>query len=135
MTPKIYGFTSRNGYRCVDVLLHDMATTESIYWSDRKNSYVLTEPMDGEDQLTLPDGQAVRLVSVNGIGEVRWEAMSYQLSGILERAPTPGSDAHEVWCAARHLKLPYGGKELWCGAGSRWRSSSRSRPRTMRRPS
>jgi hypothetical protein len=116
LSARVYGFVSRNGYRCVDVLLNSMNTTENVFWSPRANSYVLCEPGMQSAKLGdvphLPDGTAVDLVSVNGIGEVRWQAMGWQLESMLERPPYPGSDGEEILAAARHFGLSYKGKKL-----------------------
>ena len=113
---KVFGFTTRDGgYRCVDVRLYHMNTDEDVFWSKRKNSYVLVEvplPSGSRPTLTMPEGRVVRLVSINGIGEVRWEAMDYQLRSLTESTPTPGCDSEEILLAARHFKLSYDGKVL-----------------------
>lgn len=48
--------------------------TPGVFWSSTHNSYVLARPLRGavKDGWLTPDGQRVQLVSINGIGEVRW---------------------------------------------------------------
>lgn len=75
---KIHGW---NGHK-VDCKLHEVRTTEDIYWSERSNSYVLAKPEGkadgwGSEQTWLtPNGQKCWLLSINGGGEVRWSVLS-----------------------------------------------------------
>lgn len=64
--------------RHVDVTLREIRTTPDIFWSERCNSYVLTEP-GTHPRFKLPDGTPVRLVSINGIGEIRWDVERWGL--------------------------------------------------------
>lgn len=119
--PKIHGYTMRVGsyhsngqpnenapkYKCVDVLLTSMRTNEDVFWSKRGNSYVLVVgPMES---LHMPDGTPVQLLSVNGIGEVRWpvwlsrieDALKYEKEGRLD----PTWDSAEQLEAARHFGI------------------------------
>lgn len=43
--------------------LRHMRSTPAVYWSPTANSYVIVERPDG----------TYRIVSINGIGEIRWE--------------------------------------------------------------
>lgn len=111
----------------VDVSLYDMNTKPDIFWSPRKfriengrqepaggcNSYVLveeTDPAPGINEL-LFEGKRVRLYSINGAGEVRWEVfarelrngMAYEREGKLD----PHWDCAEFLLAARHFNLKW----------------------------
>lgn len=112
--PKIHGYTVRKGsfhgggdegYKCVDVLLSSMRSTEDIFWSRRSNSYVLVEGGD----FHLTDGRTAQLLSVNGIGEVRWPVWVSQIKQAVEMEAEgklkPDYDSFEQLEAARHFGL------------------------------
>ncbi len=49
-------------------------TYQDVYWtSGIYASYVLVEAGDVSCYWLTPDGQKVRLISINGLGEIRWE--------------------------------------------------------------
>ena len=114
---KIHGFKEPSFYvgRQVDVELHSMTTTEDVFWSHRSNSYVLAEaPVlerkeHVEQVLWTEEGKAVQLLSVNGIGEVRWPVWPYHLEAgqRAEKAGwiKPDHDIYEYLQAARHFGL------------------------------
>jgi hypothetical protein len=67
------------GDKGVDVKLHDMSSTANIVWV-RGNSYVrVAVPVDATEydrqyKLHRNDyGEEYYIISVNGIGEIRWE--------------------------------------------------------------
>lgn len=74
----IYGWKDH----LVNIKLTEVRTTEKVFWSERSNSYVLAEPEGradgwGSEQVWLtPDGRKCWLLSINGIGEVRWSVLS-----------------------------------------------------------
>lgn len=65
----------------VDIRLQHSRNTETTFWSPQYNSYVLREVKEEDINpgylnpgaiWKLPDGRRVFLLSINGIGEVRW---------------------------------------------------------------
>lgn len=79
----------------VDVALVSMTNPgpDVVFWSKRANSYVLVEGngaapgmRDGSDGRWLLGGTRVHLVSINGIGEIRWEVEPGMLVGAGEEA-------------------------------------------------
>ena len=58
----------------VNVKLTEMRTTKDVVWV-RGNSFVVVENKE-RGPFVLPNGDRVDLVSVNGIGEVRWPVWS-----------------------------------------------------------
>lgn len=101
----------------VDVVLLNHETTKDIYWSPRKfredghpggglNSYVLIE---GGHYAFPYHGMFVRLVCVNGAGEIRWDvpkreiqvAQDHLKAGTLKE----GWDMFEMYHAAKHFGL------------------------------
>jgi hypothetical protein len=66
MKPEVFEF---GGYG-VNVKLTVMETSKDIVWV-RGNSFVLVD--SPEQGSFLLDGQRVELVSINGIGEIRWK--------------------------------------------------------------
>jgi hypothetical protein len=51
--------------------LQNSITTDSIFWSETGNSFVLVADLAGP--WVAPCGEVVGLFSINGIGEIRWE--------------------------------------------------------------
>lgn len=43
---------------------------EGVYWDEKGNSYILVKDPVGDYR--TPEGEQVSMVSINGIGEVRW---------------------------------------------------------------
>jgi hypothetical protein len=60
----------------VDVKLHSKTVPSDVYWDAVANSYVLVE--DKEGLWATQDGKRVSIVSVNGIGEIRWHLREYE---------------------------------------------------------
>lgn len=119
----------------VDCTLRNMDTTRDIFWSLRKNSYVLAEIKkdsmwanrpahdDTADRYFWrgPDGGHVQLLSINGAGEVRWDVTKDRIEADAQRENEPwwndGLDGAEQLAAARHFGLiePKAGKSPeWC---------------------
>lgn len=104
MTPtaKIYGWVEDPRFgNHVDVKLSHTQSTADVYWSPRGNSYVLAENV-------LTPGEPL-LVSVNGLGEVRWTIDPHTLQRAVHDEHEPWfnatGDAAEALAAARHLGL------------------------------
>jgi hypothetical protein len=119
--PAIFGWKDTQHGARVDVTLRDMNTTNDIYWSRSKNSYVLAEVRADSPWLTHPkcadyyfqrDGRWFCLVSINGCGEVRWSVTADRLAqdeDYEEVCEAEGRDHHgdgvEQLAAARHFNL------------------------------
>lgn len=90
--------------------MHDPGP-DTVYWSAGANSYVLVEPTEnglrqrGKDVFTLPDGRPVALMSINGIGECRWEVDVWQIRHALEKPTYTNSEIEEGLAACRHFGL------------------------------
>ncbi len=59
----------------VDKALHFFGNTSTVFWTERHNSYVICPDTKGRRPSRLwhpATQQRVVLVSINGIGEVRW---------------------------------------------------------------
>lgn len=57
----------------VDVKLASRNDPADVYWSEGYNSFVLVHPhIEDSGNWFTPDGQRCDLVSINGIGEIRW---------------------------------------------------------------
>ena len=70
--------TFQYGRHGVDVGLTSMRTTPDIFWSDRGNSFVTVRPEpDMRGEWIQPDGSRVDLLSINGMGEVRWQVFTW----------------------------------------------------------
>lgn len=102
VTARVHGWIEdpRFGNR-VDVGLTHARTTADVFWSARGNSYVLaSNPQDAAHPL---------LISVNGLGEVRWTLGVPELQRALrnERESwfNPRGDDAEALAAARHFGL------------------------------
>lgn len=100
----------------VDCSLWHTDTTPDVFWSERKNSYVLAEAMNpeewGEDWLKhscwLIDGKWVQLLSINGGGEVRWDASRRRVEDSIKdegESWFPRCEDFELLAAARHFAL------------------------------
>jgi hypothetical protein len=62
------------GGKRVAVRLHVAANTSDVFWSARSCSYVVNDNPTG--QWSTPDGTPCDLLSINGIGEIRWAVSS-----------------------------------------------------------
>lgn len=91
----------------VNVKLTEMRDSDDVVWV-RGNSFVVVDnPKTGD--FKLPNGQRVDLVSINGIGEIRWDvwhnditkAMEYEAKGELKA----DWDCAMHLIAARHFGL------------------------------
>lgn len=60
---------SKYGGNGVDIRLTSVANTSQVFWSHKHNSYVIVEDEKGEWSYY---GKRVALLSINGIGEIRW---------------------------------------------------------------
>lgn len=90
--------------------LYDMRTTEDIFWSPSWNhpgetygggcnSYVLLKPpADHAAQHYLQlEGQAVILMSINGLGEHRWDVPVYQVQHAVARIAANPTVLDQPW--------------------------------------
>ncbi len=89
----------------VDVKLHSRHDPP-IFWSERSNSYVLAADPRGDFTVK---GKPVSLFSVNGIGEIRWQATRRDVESALnmerEGRLKPDWDVYEYLAAAKHYGL------------------------------
>ncbi len=80
-SPKIYSF----GGHGVDIGLSiapppGTMTSQSCYWTTKTySSYILVK--SDSPKWETEDGSSVRLISVNGLGEIRWEVSPYSSWG------------------------------------------------------
>ena len=108
---RIHGWKKNEftGNQVVDVKLYHTDTTQDVFWSKMKNSYVLVESFDIFGNFEAPDGTGVRLLSVNGAGEVRWPVMVqdivFALRAEKEGWLDEGSTIDEQLKAFRHFNL------------------------------
>ena len=67
--------TVEYGGHGVDIKLQHPYNTKNVFWSRQGNSYVMVEADAPSDRtFRTPDGRHVKLLSINGIGEIRWAA-------------------------------------------------------------
>jgi hypothetical protein len=102
VTAKVHGWIEDERFgNCVNVQLANLYTTPDVFWSARGNSYVLAS--------NAQDAAQPLLVSVNGLGEVRWtvddRALQRALRHERESWFNPQGDDAETLAAARHFKL------------------------------
>jgi len=73
-------FTTMRGPNEADIKVHVVFSNSQVYWSGTGNSYVVVQDAKGPWVYALEPGlsQRVRLLSINGIGEVRWGVSSEQ---------------------------------------------------------
>lgn len=98
----------KHGGYGVDVKLNTMETTTDVFWI-RGNSYVLVAEDRGH--FKTKDGTRVAIVSVNGIGEVRWvfwessvrDALRHQAAGTLNES----WDCASALAAFNHFNLQF----------------------------
>jgi hypothetical protein len=84
----------------VNVKLTSMQTSKDVVWV-RGNSFVLVDsPTRGPFTLGV-NGQRVALVSINGLGEIRWDVRAYDIVNALQYAAEGKLDAS--WDCAMHL--------------------------------
>ena len=84
----------------VNVKLTEMRDSKDVVWV-RGNSFVVVDsPERGDFTLGL-NGQRVQLVSINGIGEIRWNARAYDVVNALQYAAK--GELNESWDCAMHL--------------------------------
>jgi hypothetical protein len=113
--PQVFGWTDTEYGPRVAVRLVDHRTTPDIYWSVRYNSYVLAEvrsnatPFEQRQAIDF-NGRKVQLVSVNGMGEVRWTVEQWAIDCALrdekeEWWDRVNGDGKEQLAAARHFGL------------------------------
>ncbi len=71
---KLYSY---GGYG-VDIQLHSRYIPSDVFWGEKGNSYVVVTPRAPE-QATLihPEHGSVNLVSINGLGEIRWNVQRF----------------------------------------------------------
>lgn len=94
--------------RQVDIALKSKVDPgpDAVYWSPRGNSYVLVKAhldLNHQQYFLTPWGQPVTLVSINGIGELRWTVRPYEII-----ADLGGGGNSESILAARHFSLLFG---------------------------
>ena len=98
---KVHGWAEDRFGRHVDIGLTNAQTTRDVFWSVGGNSYVLAE--------NALDSQQPLLVSINGMGEVRWVVSPQQIARAVEQERTgtlrPYTDSAEYVAAARHFGL------------------------------
>lgn len=76
----------------VDVGLRHTHTTRDVYWDRIGNSYVAVASNFGE---FLVDGVRVNILSINGMGEVRW-AVTADTTDVRDKAAARHFDAVEL---------------------------------------
>lgn len=67
--------TTPYGGHGVQIGLQHANNTAQVFWSQQYNSFVITP--DPKGQWLTPDDEQVSLLSINGIGEIRWPVMHY----------------------------------------------------------
>lgn len=98
----------------VDVKLQSMKTSPSVFWSKAHHSFVVVDdPQRGDFSYK---GRRVSLISVNGIGEIRWKV----------RAPGSSFDGGDE--AAPHFGLT-----PWASAGRNMRNAANQDPSMLMR--
>lgn len=107
--PTVYRFDKAG--RRVDVKLYEVRTTRDVFWSPGCNSYILCELPQGHTGRTsfrLPNDQPVKLYSINGAGEVRWEVEPYRMRravrDVRQNVELRGDDK-EFYLAFKHFNL------------------------------
>lgn len=64
----------------VDIRIYNRFDPPDVFWSERGNSYVMVEPRDPERALFFhPEHGPVNLVSINGLGEIRWDVLPWEV--------------------------------------------------------
>ena len=64
----------------VDVKLISYSNPSDVFWSEKCNSYVIVEPRDPDRALfTHPEHGPVNLISINGMGEIRWDTLPWDV--------------------------------------------------------
>lgn len=72
-------FTERGGHG-VDIRLTSMRSNQFVFWSARGNSYVVVR--DG----AVNEPEKFRILSINGIGEIRWTVEDWNRDAESEEA-------------------------------------------------
>lgn len=96
----------------VDIKLVNHQSNDKVFWSPRKvhengratgmNSYVIVPGIDSWNGVDfLFEGQKVRLLSINGIGEIRWEVFTNEISQAKDRERL--GTLNPTWDMAEHL--------------------------------
>ena len=68
---------SKLGNHGVDIALHHMTSNDTVFWSTRKNSFVLVEDDRGD---FVVQGKRCTIYSINGRGEIRWDVRAHDLT-------------------------------------------------------
>lgn len=69
---------------------------EDVFWSKQGSSYVLVEPSQRGGTWIHPVHGEVNLVSINGMGEIRWDVMPWSYGEDLEAVEYFGLTLKEV---------------------------------------
>lgn len=69
---------SKLGGHGVDIALHNFYSNDTVFWSTKKNSFVIVESITGEFNV---EGKRCSIYSINGRGEIRWpvQIFSYRI--------------------------------------------------------
>lgn len=82
----------------VNIKLTSASTSKDVVWV-RGNSFVLVDDPEGD---FLLGEQRVNLVSVNGIGEIRWDVREHDIKQA-ERYEDSGEEYSHTWDCFMHL--------------------------------
>lgn len=83
----------------VQITLNYFLNTNRVFWSSRGNSFVMVGVEKPEHySFITPTGLHVKLLSINGIGEIRWTCDPRDLK-------YTGGDADETHEAVEYFKL------------------------------
>jgi hypothetical protein len=93
---------SSYGGHGVDIRLSNSRTTNQVFWSQRGNSYVIVADDDGPH---VKDGQRVALLSINGMGQIRWRVSDTEIHSARRHEPQPDWDSFEFLAAFTHFGL------------------------------